>query len=138
MICSSFKLIDDVIDIPKWLVALMATSWQIVLVIIYLIISMMWNNNIIHKKSKYHLYYGILHANALFMSLGVTGIFWSGYVAARLFNVIEARSLNVPILYLHLQHTLPFGIMIFDLFCFKDYNDEFHKQSYIKYLMNIF
>ena len=106
MMIYSFKLVDDILHLPLWIIFFMATSWQIFLAIIYLLISMIWKN-IIHKTDKYHLYFGIIHVNALLMTFGVTIIFWSIYILAQ--DLIIARSIGIPIIYLHYQHTLPWA-----------------------------
>lgn len=128
MMLYSFKLVDDILHIPSWIIPLMATSWQIFFAVSYLLMSMIWKNNI-----KYDLFFGILHVNALMMTFGVTLIFWGFYIVAQ--DLIIARSIGMPVLYLHLQHTLPFVSLLIDLLLFKNYNHTFRKQSYIKYLM---
>lgn len=136
MLCA-FKWIDDVLHLPLQNILFMATSWQIILAITYLLISMIWKNDI-HKTGKYDLYFGILHANALFMTLSVTLIFWSGFIIGKYIlkkDQITMHSLSVPVIYLHLQHTLPLTIMIIDLFLFKNWNHTFHKQGHCKYLI---
>ena len=128
----SFKLVDDILHLPLKIIVLMATSWQIVLTMIYLFISMIWQNNN-DKPNKFDTYFGIIHSNALMMSFGVTFIFWSFFLIAQ--DLIIARSAGIPILYLHLQHTLPFGAMIIDLLIFKNYNRSYHQKGLKKYLL---
>ena len=132
----TFKLMEDILPPLKNMI-FMATSWQILLVIIYLLISMIWKNSI-HKTSKYDLYFGILHVNALFIALGVTLLFWSGYIVAKYIlkkDQIVMNSIAVPVIYLHLQHTLPLIILLIDLFLFKNYNHQLHKQGVYKYVI---